>query len=54
MHVPHDVIAISQVTVGTLHIFDIYHRANMVATLHTYVPVHSYCTVPIDATLVHT
>ena len=49
----HEVNATDHVTMGTVHIFDIYHLTNMVATLHIYVQVHCYCGVPIDPTLVH-
>ena len=44
------VTAVNHVTVETVHIFDIYHCTNMVVI---YVPLHFYCSEPIDPTSVH-
>ena len=49
----HEIITLSHVTVGNIHIFDIYYRTNMAATLCIYVPLHSYCSASIEPTLVH-
>ena len=38
----YEVTAINHVTMGTVHLFDIHHWANMAATLHLY--VHFKCT----------
>ena len=35
----YEVTASNHVTMGTVHIFDIYHRTNMAATLHMYIPL---------------
>ena len=50
MHIcaTYEVTVINHVTGGTVHIFDIYHWTNMVATLHIHVQVHCYSSAPID------
>ena len=35
------------------HIIDICTSQNMPATLHTYVPLHCYCSLHTDSTLLH-
>ena len=42
------VTAINQVTMGTVYLFDIYYSKNIIATLHMDVPLHCFCSSPID------
>ena len=37
-----EVTVINHVTMDTVHIFDLYHWTNTVATLHIFVPLHLY------------
>ena len=45
----YEVTAINHVTMGTVHIFDICHWTNMVATLHKYVPLPYFYNASIES-----
>ena len=58
LYTSYELTAIDSVTAGTgifsVHIIGIYPWTNMLPTVYMYVPLHFYCSVHLDPTLLDT